>query len=86
MAIYFPETEREHYQVAASSGPHVQARTALYDLVRRELGNGADREHVLDVLESVADEYAAHDQGEREAIVLDVMDAMQEAVKPDLRL
>jgi hypothetical protein len=86
MAIMFPETEREKYQAAAMDGSREHARMALHGLVKRGLENGADRQHVIDVLLEVADEYAEQGDDDHEGIVLDVIDAMHGGVAPSLRL
>jgi aspartate/glutamate racemase len=86
MAISCPDMERETYQAAAADGPRDHARMALHTLVKNELEAGTNRQHIVDVLVEVADEYAEQGEGDREGIVLDVIDAMYGGVKPGLRL
>lgn len=86
MAIMYPEIEREQYQAAAADGSREHARMSLHRLVKRELENGADRRHVIDVLLGVAEDYAEQGDSDHEGIVLDVIDAMHGGVAPSLRL
>jgi hypothetical protein len=77
MAIAFPDIERETYYAAvAEPGWGTDSRAALKEAVVAELRRGTDREHVLAVLDELADDLGARGFSELEEAVLDVMDTM----------
>jgi len=82
MAIYHPDMEREAYLAAVGDRPLLQAQHALREVVIRELARGADRRHVLTVLDELADEFGERGELDHENAVLDVMDAMTGRVHP----
>lgn len=77
MAIYHPDMEREAYYAAvADPAWGTDARASLKAAVVEQLDRGADREHVLGVLDGLADDLGSGGHSELEDAILDVMDAM----------
>lgn len=77
MAISFPDIERETYYAAvADPGWGTDSRAALKAAVVRQLDRGTDREHVLGVLDELADDLGARGLTGLEDAILDVMDTM----------
>ena len=84
MTIYHPDMERETYYAAvADPAWGTDARASLKAAVVQQLDRGGvDREHVLGVLDGLADDLGARGATELEDAVLDVMDAMTGRTHP----
>lgn len=77
VAIYHPDMEREtYYHAVADPAWGTDARSSLKAAVVEKLDQGAGREHVLEVLDGLADELGAGGHADLEDAVLDVMDAL----------